>query len=310
MLKYLKANSNRQPSFDVNLSLTMNNNLKDRTEKVLANISSLPNTPKVLEEMLDLLNNENTPASTLGKVVAKDQGLVTKVLTIANSPMYGLQRQVSTIEFAILVLGFKELRNIVMVLILVESFINKTDKYLDQKEFWIHSYLTGTAAKRLAEDLDFPNDGEAFVAGFLHDMGITIIHRYFHSSFVKIHEQVLSSNKNYRDLEIEELGLTHQQIGYFLLSKWNFPEPLCDAILYHHNPADSEHNKVLASLVHLADYMTKRYSTGNCCWDKNLSLNEEAIHTLRFRDENEIEMFIRAYEELFAHQIDFARFID
>ncbi len=288
----------------------MSEERRNNTEKILLNISGLPNSSKALHELHELLNNDDTPATVISKIVSKDQGLVTKVLTIANSPMYGLQRQVSTIEYAILVLGFRELKNIVSVLTLVESFINKTDRYLDQKEFWIHSYLTGTAARRLAEDLDFPNYNEAFIAGFLHDMGITVMHRYFHESFIKIRNKALFDGKDYSEFEKEELGLTHPEVGQFLLEHWNFPVALCDAVLYHHKPCEANNNKILASLVHLADFMANKYSSGNCCWDNNLELSEEAMQILRFRNENEIEMFVKAYEELFNHQIDFVRYID
>ncbi len=288
----------------------MDENKREKTEKVLINISGMPPVRESLRETLELLSDESTPTTLLSKVISKDQGLVTKVLTVANSPMYGLQRHVSTIEFAVLVLGFKELKNIVTVLSLVESFINKTDMYLDQKEFWLHSYLTGTAAKRLAEDLDFPNSGEAFIAGFLHDMGIAIMHRYFHSDYVKIFNRAKNEGISFNAAEAAELGTNHEQIGHFLVEKWNFPPELCDAILNHHTPCATEKNKILTSLIHLADYMTEKLGIGNCYWDKELKLNETAIHALRFKDQSEVDIFINAYEELFSHQIDFVRYVN
>lgn len=283
---------------------------REKTEKVLINICNLPPMNETLTEAFKLLNDESTSTSTLSKVVSRDQGLVTKILTVANSPMYGLQRHISTIDFAILVLGFRELKNIVTVLSLVESFINKTDNYLDQKEFWVHSYITGTAAKRLAEDLDFPNSGEAFIAGFLHDMGITIMHRYFHSDFIKIYQQAMYEGVAFNQAELNELGVSHEQIGHFLVDKWNFPAELCNAILNHHSPDSAINNRILTSLVHLADYMTQKLEIGNCYWDNDLVLDEAAIHALRFRDINEVDLFIKAYEELFAHQVDFARYLE
>ncbi len=276
---------------------------KEKTELVLMNICNLPPIPKVLKEALDLLNDENTPITSVSKVVSKDQGLVTKILTIANSPMYGLQRRVTTIDFAIIVLGFREVKNIVTVLSLVEAFINKTDKYLDQKDFWLHSYYTGTAAKKLAEDLDFQNSGEAFIAGFLHDMGITVIHRYFHSNFIAILDLVQNKGFNFRDAEFEVLGVTHEQIGQFLMGKWNFPEPLCDAILNHHNPSMSSKGKVLASMIHLADYMTNIFTSGNSFWDNDLKLDEKIISILGLDDEPDMNTFIESHAELFRNQI-------
>ena len=286
----------------INLATTQQSK-KEKTELILLNICNLPPIPKLLRETLDLLNNESTPITTVSKVVSKDQGLVTKILAIANSPMYGLARRVTTIEFAIIVLGFKELKNIVTVLSLVEAFINKTDKYLNQKEFWLHSYFCGTAAKKIAEDFDFQNSGEAFITGFLHDMGITVIHRYFHSNFISILDLVNNKGFNFLDAEKEILGLSHEQIGHFLMGKWNFPEPMCDAILYHHDPSASEQTKVLSSIIHLADYMTNIFTSGNSFWDSDLKLDERIIPILGLNDVSDMNDYIESKAEIFKNQM-------
>jgi HD-like signal output (HDOD) protein len=283
---------------------------REKTELVLTNIYNLPPIPKAMTEAMELLDNSSASISALAGVISRDLGLVTKILTIANSPLYGLQRKVTSIDFAVMVLGFTELKNIISVLSMAESFKNKTDKYLNQKEFWLHSYLTGSAAKRLSEDLDFPNSGEAFVAGFLHDMGITVIHKYFHTHFIEIHKLVSEKNISFIEAEDEVLGMNHQEIGNFLAEKWNFPEILCDAILTHHNPNRSTLNKVLSSIVHLADYMTQKLQIGNSYWDSKIEVNLESAEFLRFRDPEELDRFIKSYEELFAFQAKVVRFLN
>jgi HD-like signal output (HDOD) protein len=262
-----------------------------------------------MSEAITLLDNPATSVVSLTGVISKDQGLVTKILAIANSPLFGLQRKVTSIDFAIMVLGFTELKNIISVLSMAESFKNKTDKYLDQKEFWLHSYLTGSAAKRLAEDLDFPNSGEAFVAGFLHDMGISVMHKFFHSHFIEINKLAIETQRGFLDAEYEILGMNHQHIGNFLADKWNFPEILCDAILNHHNPPGSDTINVLTSIIHLADYMTQKLQIGNSYWDADLELNLSEVESLRFRDPDELEQFIKGYEELFNYQAKAVRFL-
>ena len=83
---------------------------KEKTIKVLNNVYNLPLIPKIILDVSKLLENESVKNNELVKVISKDQGLVTKILTIANSPMYGLARKVSTIDFAILVLGINEIQ--------------------------------------------------------------------------------------------------------------------------------------------------------------------------------------------------------
>jgi len=281
---------------------------REKTELVLKNIYNLPSTPRILTEVMNLLNDKSVNTSKITQVISKDQSIVTKILTIANSPLYGLQRKVTNLDFAILLLGFSELRNIVSTISIMESVKNKTDKYLDQKEFWVHSYLTGTAAKRLADDLGYENPGEAFVSGFLHDLGITVMHRFLHSQFVNIHEMASNEEATFFDAETQVLGLGHDEIGQFLLEKWNFPVTLCESILNHHNPSNSKNSEFLTSIIHLADYMTQRLMIGNSYWDVGLTFNEESMKTLRFSNEGELNAFIESYRELFTEQLESARY--
>ena len=283
---------------------------REKTELVLRNIYNLPPIPKVITEALKLLDSKTTSTAELSKVISKDQGLVLKILAISNSPMYGLQRRVTSIDFALLILGFSELRNIISILSMTEAFKNKTDQYLDHHEFWIHSFLTGSAAKRLAEDLDFYNSGEAFIGGFLHDMGISVIHRYFHSNFIQIHDLVKNEGLKFRDAEIEVLGMDHQEVSHFLLNRWNFPAELSDAMLHHHDPSGAkQEDKMLAAILHFADYITHKLDLGSIYYDKDFELEKEALSLMQFKNETEIDQFVEGYRELFVRQIESVRYL-
>ena len=283
---------------------------RERTEKVLSSVVNLPVIPKVMFETIKLLDNKYTTAGELNKVISKDQALLTKVLTIANSPLYGLQRKVTTIEYAILVLGYRELKNIISALSVAEAFRNKTDKYLNSKEFMLHSYLTGTACKKLAADIGFNNSGEAFIAGFLHDIGISVLHRYLHSSFINVIESVETKGMTYKDAEMEVLGMTHEQVGYFLLDKWNFPKEISEPILTHHTPVESNSCPVLGAVVNLADYITNRLKLSNAPWDKDVTLEPYTALKFNLERELDVERFIDDYKDIFWNQIEFVRFLN
>ncbi|MGD8780793.1 MAG: HDOD domain-containing protein [Ignavibacteria bacterium] len=276
---------------------------RERTELVLTNIYNLPSMSGHLFEISKLLDDPTTNTHSLGKMIGKDQGIATKILSIANSPLYGLRRKVTTIDFSILVIGFSEMKKIVLALSMMESFKNKTDKYLDQKEFWLHSTLTGSASKRIADDLGFDCGGEAFVAGLLHDLGISVIHKYFHSDFIEIYKKVTEEGKSFVEAEVEQLGYTHADIGYFLCDKWNLPEELCDTIRYHQQPEKSDKAKVVTSIVHLVDYMTQQLKKGNFYWDENISISESALSVLKLGDKDGLNKFVNKYDALFDDEI-------
>ena len=281
---------------------------KERYKFVLSQVYNLPSIPLVMLEVNKLLDNPMTSASELGKVISKDQALVTKILTVANSPLYGLPRRVSTIDFAIIILGFDHIKNIVIALSMIEAFKNKSDKNLDQKKYWFHSFLTATAAKRIADDLGYHVTGEAFTAGLLHDLGIPVIHKYLHSDFIKIYDLVEKQGYSYKNAQEEVLALTHSEIGYHLACRWNLPLSLSDTILHHHSPGNSEQNKMLSSIIHLADYMTFKLEVGNFVWDDNYELDPEALKILNLGDEAFLEKFIQKYKDLFINQINSLKF--
>lgn len=277
---------------------------KKSIARCLTTIRNLPSIPAIIYEVSKLLNNSKTSAVDLGKVISRDQGLVAKILTVANSPLYGLPRRVATIEFAIVILGFDHIKNIVIALSMIESFRNTKYDNWDSQSYWNHSLITATAAKRIADELRYPKPGEAFTAGLLHDIGIILIQKYFNKEFNLICEIVDSQQMLYLKAEEMILGLTHQEIGQFIIAQWNFPESLSDAIAYHHKPSESENNKALSSIVHLADYMTQALGAGQFYWDDNLQLDENIIQILKFGDETKLNGFIDSHSGLFSKQLE------
>lgn len=272
---------------------------KAKTEAVLAGIRNLPSIPKVVFEVTKMLGNSKTTTNQLAELISKDQGLTSKILAVANSPLYGIKRKVSSIEFAILVLGFGDIRNIVTALSLADSIKANPSKYFDPYEFWVHSMVVGTAAKGISTNFGFDFGSEAFVAGILHDMGILVIYKFFSSEFTQIIE--LTNTEKIHILEAEErvLGITHQEIGKFLAEKWDLPKVLCDALNYHHRPLKAVENKYFVSIIHLVDYMTHKLGVGDFYWDKDFKLDPEIIDLLNFPSEEAMDNFIVDYEEMF-----------
>ncbi len=281
---------------------------RERTELILKKVNTLSPIPKVLSEVLELLNDQYTSPHILAKAISKDQGVVLKLLTIANSPFYGLSKRVASIEFAIMILGYDEIRNIVSALSLMESMKNKSDQYLDQKNFWMHSYITATIAKKVAMDLGLEKSGEAFLAGLLHDLGISVLHRFMHSDFVNISD-LIAKGVPFLEAEVQVLGMDHQAVGEMLLKNWNIPEIICGIVSHHHAPNLSAHSPVLSSVVHLADYMTQKLQMGNLKWDESLNLDEHIFTNLHFKDLADLGKFIEGYKEPLVGQLESLRYL-
>jgi HD-like signal output (HDOD) protein len=106
---------------------------------------------------------------------------------------------------------------------MMEAFKSKEDKNWNRRAFWLHSLITASAAKRIADDLGYRKSGEAFTCGLLHDLGISVIQRYFFEGFKEICSLVNDQQMRYTNAEQKVLGISHQEIGKFLIEKWNLP---------------------------------------------------------------------------------------
>ena len=277
---------------------------KEKNRNFLASIQNLPSIPVVMMEVTNLLANPNTSAGELGKIISKDQGLVTKILRVANSPLYGLPRKVSTIEFAIVILGFTHIKNIVVALSAFEAFNSKNDEKWDRKKFWAHSIMTATVAKNISEEIGYRKSGEAFIAGLLHDLGVSVIQRFFAKQFKEVIDLVENQKMRYLNAELKVLGLSHGEIGQYLSERWNLPESLGETIQHHHKPSESEDHKVVASIVHLADYLTQRFNVAAFDWDNEMEFDENIIDILRLGDEQNLNKMILRYEQLLTDQFE------
>jgi len=277
---------------------------KDKALKVLSSVNNLPSVPFVIQEVTKVIENPLANANQLGEIISKDQGLVTKILSVANSPLYGIPRRVATIDFAIVILGFNHIKNIVIALSMMDTVRKLGDKNFDQKKYWLHSIMTATTAKRLADDLGYTASGEAFTAGLLHDLGIPIINKYFNKEYLEILETVKSGEASFNTAEAELLGMTHGEVGKFLIDKWNLPLDISDVVEHHHRPSEADNNKILVSLIHLADYIVDTLNEDNFEWDDNFELDESIINTLSLGDREYLDSIVQGYKSLFDNQIN------
>ncbi len=281
----------------------MNTNISEQGQKTLdefKNIKNLPTIPKVVLEVNEMLRNHSGDIVRLTEIIAKDQGLTTKILAIANSPLYGLPRKVSSLEFGIMLLGMGEVSNIVTALSLAQVVKGDAIDGFDYVEFWTHSMIVGSASKDIAKRLGFAEiAGDTFVAGMLHDVGVQLEARYFPEQFKQILALVEEDKMPFYQAELQILGVTHEDIGHYMITKWNLPDNLAEVLGYHHSPSEFDGVNTTLDIVYLADAMTKLFDIGTFAWDKGGEFDESIIQRLNFSNKEEMDEFIEEYFEVF-----------
>lgn len=274
--------------------------IRDKVQSII----QLPALPSVAMEVVEMVDNPKTSASKLGRVISSDQALTAKVLKIANSPFYGFPKKISTVDFAIIILGFDALKEIVISISLISSLQKKGDKYFSAKAFWDHSISSGVIARRLARDLGYRVSGEVFVGGLLHDMGISVLSRYFNDEFKRIVEVVRETELTFLEAEESILGVTHAQVGGWLAERWNLPDHLIEAVSNHHTPSEAELNPNLVALIHCADVLANRISPEPVEFDKGIDFDKKALEMLRLNDESALNQYVADYSAIIQEDIE------
>ncbi len=229
-------------------------------EQIIMAAGDLPTIPVVATKVMQLLDDEDSTADDLAKVVSSDPAVAARVLKISNSSFYGAQRQILTLPHAIMMLGFVTLKSVVVAASVKQVY----HPYgLTEKLLWEHSFGAGLAARLIAAELRQTNPDEAFLGGLFHDIGKQIMNFLDKDKFQEVMQRSYNDDRTFEDAEKMLFPYTHEEAGALVLKKWNFPEHLIKAVLAHHTlelPDDEEAYVVnLTNVVSLSNLFCHRY---------------------------------------------------
>lgn len=270
-----------------------------KLEKRLAKVHDLPTLPVVVNNVIQITQNPKSSALEVGRAISYDQALATKVLRTANSAFYGFPRKITTITHAIVILGFANIRNIVLTASIFDMFPSKGgSKYFDREGFWKHSLACGVTSKLIAKRLGIKNLEEVFICGLLHDLGKLVLDTYFKEDFARVVRLVKEKEILIRDAEQQLLDIDHAAVGGIVADKWNLPPALIKAIRFHHNPPRASESMRIAAIVHLADVLCRAIGMGNGGDTKVPCINEESWELLNLNKQTIKRLFSEMEEEV------------
>ncbi|KAA3619296.1 MAG: HDOD domain-containing protein [Calditrichaeota bacterium] len=224
--------------------------LKVKIKTMVETTDDIPAMPQIWMKIRDMTQHLNISAPGIAKEILKDQGMTTRILKVANSATYaGYNQRVTTVTNAIVLLGFNEVRNVVVGYAVYEMLAKlKKNNHFNFKEFWVHSLATGVAARMLAESVQYRNSEEAFVAGLLHDVGKLVISQLMPKEYDSVLLRIRGGMDNL-EAENEILHVDHQVIGAWVAERWHFPEVLVRAVSQHHRCELEERQKSRSRIV-------------------------------------------------------------
>lgn len=247
-------------------------------DQFLAAVKRLPSLPGVATELILSFEQQTVDIQDLAQKIALDPSLSAATLRLANSSFYGLRGKVATLADAIMVLGLRQLRTLVVTAAVVGRLPAPAPHIFNIDAFWRHSVGTALAARQLATHIGA--SGElAYIAGLLHDIGRLALASCFPDAFAEVTAYRSEYDCYLLEAEGNVLGLDHTIAGRLMTEHWHFPASIQDAVAGHHAP-ESERASSLAGVVHVADVLAHGMDLGQDADDLVPRLSSSAWNRL------------------------------
>lgn len=207
-------------------------------ERVIACVGDLPAMPAVVAEVLELTEDPSSQMSDLSRIIQSDPALTAKILRVSNSSYYGMKQYVSTLKLALVILGVREIRNIVLGISVFETLRQHGADVNTAGEIWAHSLRVAGIAKKLAEHMGFGLEGEEFICGLLHDIGKMVLLCQLGKEYAAVYKTHKANQQGLYEAELMEFGFTNADAAMALASRWNLPKSLTEALWYQYPDPD------------------------------------------------------------------------
>jgi HD-like signal output (HDOD) protein len=224
---------------------------------LLDRASQLPSIPRLVQELLQMFDDPNSELAEIARRVQLDQALTAKVLRLANSSFYGSSRKISTVNEAVVMLGFDALRTLVLACGVTGAFVSPPG--FDINAFWRRSFYVAGLCRWIVRrgPLRALNADGAFTAGMLHDVGYLLLATVDADRLQQI-ESAVAAGTPRAEAEMSVLGCSAPEIGAALLQRWQFPDVLREAVLHQNAPLAGDPPSAYAQLVAVAKALYTR----------------------------------------------------
>lgn len=216
-------------------------------------VKNLPPAPRVLPQLLALLNDADVDCSRVVELVSLDSSLTASVLQRCNSSFFASGTPADGLDEAVGRIGFRQVYQIVAAVSGSKCLMPaKIHPGLDPGDIWRHSVATAIGSQLVAREVG-DDESVAFTAGLMHDIGKTVFVQALDNIYAKLVEEAEQDQQTLFVAEKKRLGVQHAEIGGRLLARWQFPANLVAAVWHHHKPSGAQPHERLAAQVCLGD---------------------------------------------------------
>ena len=267
--------------------------------EIVGEVGDLPPMPIVAVKVLELLQDPDTSVKKLAETISLDSAVSARMLKIANSAMYGLSRQVTTLQNALVILGERTVRSLVLASSM--SSVNKSFGLLE-KMLWEESIGCALAARFFSSKLKKVNGDEAFMVGLFSNLGKIVRNNNDSERYQELIEAVYNGAGDYLTLEQEVFSNPYNLVGAAVLDSWKIAPLLVEAV--HHqmdfDEVDIDHDvATLSAIVNLSSSACQRLGIGQRQEDDDLDVSTTCGAEFFTLGKARVEELLEEFKEVF-----------
>lgn len=211
-------------------------------QQLVSQLESLPTLPSLYTEVVNEIESEDGSLERVGQIIEQDPGMTAKILQVANSAMFGIPTSVTSAGQAASLLGMETIKSLVVSVGIFRQVSHLSIPGFCFDYLYRHSLEVGTRARAIArlENGDQDLVSQAFTAGLLHDIGKLVFACSLTEEYSEFLQSHISPDESRDTLFVESetaaLGASHSAVGAYLLALWGLPQPIVEAVAFHHTP--------------------------------------------------------------------------
>ena len=228
-------------------------------QALLSKFNNIKTLPHVALRLSKLISDKNTTMREFEEVIRMDPTLVLRLLRVVNSPYYGLQQRIDTISRAVVFIGMKNLRNMVVTEALKDIFKNSLDEdVFSRSRLWLYCSAVSICSQMISERIFRQKGEDAFLCGILHDIGIIVEEQVARNLFIQTCKAYQPGARAITEYEREIIGTDHCEVGRLLARDWKLSVEIQEGIKYHHKVLKKVSPSSITGIIQIAEYIVSK----------------------------------------------------
>ena len=236
---------------------------KPTPEEIEECIKRVRPVPQIVLKIIRMIRDDDVSLKTISEELRTDQVLSAKVIRLANSAFWGIEREIDAIDRALVFLGEKQFLQLIISSSLEDFFpVGQKGYSLCKGGIYRHALGTALVSEALADFSGAVPSDIAYTAGLLHDIGKVVLDQKMAAMYPLFYRRIHEDGIDMTVVEREEFGMDHTETGERLARDWSLPDNLIEAISFHHDPEKATVDPKLSHVVYLADLITSQFLAG------------------------------------------------